>query len=198
MSPMRPPPVVEHAGAAARRPRRRGGAGRVALRHVLALPWLLALLLLAAPAPVAAQQGDEAPPEGAGEEAGVPDIDSILQGEEEVLGGGGYTYDPGGRRDPFRSLLETRNVERRGPRPEGVPGLLIDEIVITGLFDTPGGSVAQVRASDQGKSFLLREGDGLYDGEVVSIGRNEVVFRQVVQDPTALKPFQEVVKKLNP
>jgi hypothetical protein len=25
-----------------------------------------------------------------------------------------------------------------------------------------------------------------------------VVFRQVVQDPTALKPFQEVVKKLNP
>jgi hypothetical protein len=58
--------------------------------------------------------------------------------------------------------------------------------------------VAQVRASDQGKSFLLREGDGLYDGEVVSIGRNEVVFRQVVQDPTALKPFQEVVKKLNP
>lgn len=164
-------------------------------------PWLalLLLVLLASAAPAAAQQdGEEAPPDGAGEEAGVPDIDSILQGEEEVLGGGGYTYDPAGRRDPFRSLLEARNVERRGPRPEGVPGLLIDEIVLTGLFDTPQGWVVQVRAADQGKSFLLREGDALYDGEVVSIGDNEVVFKQVVQDPTALKPFQEVVKKLNP
>lgn len=190
--PPRRPPVVERAGAPAR---------RRALRHGPALPWLalLLVLLLAAPGPAAAQQErDEAPAEGTGEETSVPDIDSILQGEEEILGGGGYTYDPGGRRDPFRSLLETRDVERRGPRPEGVPGLLIDEIVITGLFHTPRGWVAQVRASDQGKSFLLREGDGLYDGEVVSIGRNEVVFRQVVQDPTALKPFQEVVKKLNP
>jgi type IV pilus assembly protein PilP len=186
--------VVERAGATARR----------ALRLGLAPPWLalllLALLLAAAAGPAAAQQERDAAPQDdrAGEETSVPDIDSILQGEEEILGGGGYTYDPGGRRDPFRSLLETRDVERRGPRPEGVPGLLIDEIVITGLFDTPRGWVAQVRASDQGKSFLLREGDGLYDGEVVSIGRNEVVFKQVVQDPTALKPFQEVVKKLNP
>jgi hypothetical protein len=156
------------------------------------------LLLVAVAALPAAAQDAETPPPAEGEEPGVPDIDRILEGEEEILGGGGYTYDPGGRRDPFRSLLETRDVERRGPRPEGVPGLLIDEIVITGLFDTPRGWVAQVRASDQGKSFLLREGDGLYDGEVVSIGRNEVVFKQVVQDPTALKPFQEVVKKLNP
>ena len=27
---------------------------------------------------------------------------------------------------------------------------------------------------------------------------DEVVFKQIVQDPTALKPFREVVKKLNP
>jgi hypothetical protein len=189
-APMRP--AAERAGSAAHRGPGKGGVLPLALLLLLAL-------LLAAPGPAAAQQpGDEAPADDTGEERGVPDIDSILQGEEEILGGGGYTYDPGGRRDPFRSLLETRNVERRGPRPEGVPGLLIDEILITGLFDTPRGWVAQVRASDQGKSFLLREGDGLYDGEVVSIGRNEVVFRQVVQDPTALKPFQEVVKKLNP
>jgi len=33
---------------------------------------------------------------------------------------------------------------------------------------------------------------------VVSINHNEVVFKQVVQDPTALKPFREVVKSLNP
>ena len=166
-----------------------------------ALPAALALALaLAGTVTAAAQQpeADEPLAEERGDETTVPDIDAILEGEEEILGGGGYTYDPGGRRDPFRSLLETRDVERRGPRPEGVPGLLIDEIVVTGLFRTPRGWVVQVRAADQGKSFLLREGDQLYDGEVVSIGRNEVAFKQVVQDPTALKPFQEVVKKLNP
>lgn len=177
---------------------RRPEAERRGARATAAAGWLALLLLVAVAALPAAGQDAEAPPPDEGEERSVPDIDRILEGEEEVLGGGGYTYDPGGRRDPFRSLLETRDVERRGPRPEGVPGLLIDEVVITGLFDTPRGWVAQVRAADQGKSFLIREGDQLYDGEVVSIGRNEVAFKQVVQDPTALKPFQEVVKKLNP
>ena len=33
------------------------------------------------------------------------DIDQILEGEEEVLSGSGFTYDPGNRRDPFKSLL---------------------------------------------------------------------------------------------
>jgi len=171
------------------------------LLRVLGLALLAAALL---PVPAVLAQDEEPPQDDAAAEAeapedgDVPDIEAILEGDEAVLGGGGYTYDPGGRRDPFRSLLEARNVERRGPRPEGVPGLLIDEIVITGLFDTPRGWVAQVRAADQGKSFLIREGDQLYDGEVVSIGHNEVAFKQVVQDPTALKPFQEVVKKLNP
>lgn len=58
--------------------------------------------------------------------------------------------------------------------------------------------MAQVKASNQGKSYLLKEGDQLYDGDVVSITKNEVVFKQIVQDPTALKPFREVVKSLNP
>jgi hypothetical protein len=58
--------------------------------------------------------------------------------------------------------------------------------------------VAQVKAANQAKSYLLKEGDQLYDGDVVSISRAEVVFKQIVQDPTALKPFREVVKNLGP
>ena len=79
-----------------------------------------------------------------------------------------------------------------------MPGLLIDEIDLTGIFRTSKGYVAQVVASNQKKSYLLKEGDQLYDGDVVSINTNEVVFKQIVQDPTALKPFREVVKSLNP
>jgi hypothetical protein len=32
----------------------------------------------------------------------------------------------------------------------------------------------------------------------VSITQNEVVYKQIVNDPTVIKPFREVVKKLSP
>ena len=126
-------------------------------------------------------------------------IDEILAGEEEVLSGEGYSYDPGGRRDPFVSLLQrTQNPDLPAQRPEGVPGLLIDEIDIQGIFQLKGRMFAQVQTSNKEKSYLIQEGDRLYDGEVVSIAANEVVFKQVVNDPSVIKPFREVVKKLNP
>jgi hypothetical protein len=126
-------------------------------------------------------------------------VDEILMDEEAMLAGEGYFYDPGNRRDPFKSLLVARErLEFRGPRPDGIPGLLIDEIDITGIFMTSDGPVAQVASADQDKSYLLRIGDQLYDGDVISISANEAVFKQIVDDPTALKPFREVVKKLNP
>ena len=173
---------------------------------------LVALLVLASWAALAqAQQAQQAqkpapaPPPAAtagGQEplgTDLGDIDQILEGEEEALSGSGFTYDPGNRRDPFKSLLVGQDrPEFRGPRPEGIPGLLIDEVDLTGIFRTSKGFVAQVVAANQKKSYLLKEGDQLYDGDVVSINRNEVVFKQIVQDPTALKPFREVVKSLNP
>src|SRR6476661_8790360 len=74
--------------------------------------------------------------------ADLGNIDEILEGEEEVLSGSGFSYDPGNRRDPFKSLLAAPDrPEIRGPRPEGVPGLLIDEIDLTGIFRTSKGFV---------------------------------------------------------
>lgn len=172
----------------------------------------LAACALAAPAagPLAAAQA----PRGSAAEAaageaqdsgvtepvtGLEDIDEILEGEQEILAGGGYSYDPAGRRDPFKSLLVTfEGPELTGPRPEGIPGLLIDELVLSGIIETPNGFLAQVQAADRQKSYLIRAGDQLYDGDVVSISGNEVIFKQKVNDPTALRPFQEVVKTLNP
>lgn len=167
------------------------------------------LVVAAAWAALAQGQGQQAPPAEPGEkppqegaaasEGELGNIDEILEGEEEVLSGGSFSYDPGNRRDPFKSLLAAPDrPEFRGPRPEGIPGLLIDEIDLTGIFRTSKGYVAQVVAANQKKSYLLKEGDQLYDGDVVSINKNEVVFKQIVQDPTALKPFREVVKSLSP
>jgi len=166
---------------------------------------LVLLAALAVPAGLAAQESAppapppaEAAPADATSQAGAQ-IDEILAGEEAVLAGGAYSYDPGNRRDPFKSLIVGQNRQApRGPLPEGIAGLLIDEIDLTGIFKTSRGFVAQVVAANKGKSYLLREGDQLYDGDVVGIAQNEVVFKQIVNDPTVIKPFREVVKKLSP
>lgn len=150
--------------------------------------------------PVAAQspapEGQGSTATSAGDEQ---TIDQILAGEEEVLSGEGYSYDPAGRRDPFISLLQrTQAKELPQQRPEGIPGLLIDEIEVKGIFNLNGRVFAQVQTSDKDKSYLIRAGDQLYDGEVVSISSGEITFKQVVNDPSVIKPFREVVKKLNP
>lgn len=165
---------------------------------------LLAASLLGAmgPFPLAAQEQEETEPREPEEAAeapatGLDQIDEILLGDMESAGG--YSYDPGGRRDPFKSLLAARERSAaRGPRPEGIPGLLIDEIDLTGIFIMLDGPIAQVQSADKDESHLLRVGDQVFDGDVVSIDSNEVTFRQIVDDPTALKPFREVVKRLNP
>ncbi len=161
--------------------------------------------LVVAPVPVAGQAAEEPGAaaevtETAGEELeGLDDFDLDFEPGAEFAEGGGPVYDPAGRRDPFKSLLAARQrPEAAGPRPEGVPGLLIDEIDVTGIFVTAAGPVAQVRSTEQEKSYLLHEGDQLYDGDVVSITSSELVLKQIVDDPTAIKPFREVVKTLNP
>lgn len=176
-------------------------------------PWwaapAVAAAIVLAPAPAAAQQEGDAPAEPpqveaesefqAGEPSDMDAIDEILEGEMEVLGGAAYSYEPGDRRDPFRSLLvRGESPDERGPRPEGIPGLLIDELRLSGIYRTAQGWVAQVQAAANEKGYLIKEGDQLYDGDVVSVTRDEVVFRQIVRDPAALKPFQEVTKRLNP
>lgn len=127
------------------------------------------------------------------------EIEALLEGEDEMLADSGYLYDPAGRRDPFKSLAAARqSTTLKGPRPEGIPGLLVDEIDLTGIFLTSDGPIAQVQSADQDRSYLIRENQQLYDGVVIQITGSGIVFKQYVDDPTALKPFREVVKKLNP
>ena len=176
---------------------------------------LFVLCLLGPAADVVAQESDDYVPEEAEEAvegqdsggSGLADdvdfgaIDDLLAADEEVLADPGlYTYDPGARRDPFRSLLRRRSTDDDEPkeRPEGKPGLLIDELEIQGIFVLQGGPVAQVEAANSDTSYLLSPGDELWDGDVVRISMEEIVFKQSVRDPTALKPFREVVKKLDP
>ena len=122
--------------------------------------------------------------------------EALLEQDEAALAGRAYSYDPAGRRDPFRSLLVRPEDRARGERPPGIAGMSIDDVVVHGIWKVRSGYVAQVRATDN-KSYLVRAGDLLYDGEVTRVSPNEVVFRQTINDPQSVKPFREVTKQLN-
>ena len=108
-----------------------------------------------------------------------------------------YRYDPQGRRDPFRSLIGPTPTLEPGQRPAGVPGFLIDEMKLQGVFKTKEGLTAMVRGPDN-KGHLIRVGQKVLDGEVIRITPTSVVFRQEVNDPTRIERYREVVKDLAP
>ena len=155
------------------------------MRHLerVLLPALLILGFSAAgqvrPAPAPPPAPSPAPPM-------TPEADLTLPA---------YQYEVGGRRDPFRSLLVRNTAERTRTRPAGLPGVMVDEIELQGTIRTRSGWLAMVRSADN-RSYLLRKGQALFDGEVVEITASEVVFRQNVNDPTNPKPFRDVTKTL--
>lgn len=108
-----------------------------------------------------------------------------------------YRYDPQGRRDPFRSLIGPTPKLEPGQRPAGVPGFLIDEMKLQGIFKTRAGLTAMINGPDN-KGYTIKVGDKVLDGEVVRITATSVVFRQEVNDPTRIERYREVVKDLSP
>ena len=108
-----------------------------------------------------------------------------------------YRYDPQGRRDPFRSLIGPTPKLEPGQRPAGVPGFLIDEMKLQGIFKTRAGMTAMINGPDN-KGYTIKVGDKVLDGEVVRITPTSVVFRQEVNDPTRIERYREVVKDLSP
>ena len=106
-----------------------------------------------------------------------------------------YSYEVGGRRDPFRSLLVRNPSEKERIRPPGLAGVMVEELELQGTIRVRQAWVAMMRGPDN-KSHLIRKGTTLFDGEVLDVSATEITFRQNVNDPTNPKPFREVVKTL--
>ncbi|HEX6851609.1 MAG TPA: hypothetical protein VF139_09395 [Candidatus Polarisedimenticolaceae bacterium] len=177
-----------------------------------AMFWAAAVVLTLAAAattpafPQGATPGASAPeqqgqaPSSETQKEGQQTVETILRQQEELLSGQRFSYDPGGRRDPFRSLTDEISARKKGPRPRGVAGMLVSEIDLTGIVrDAQGGNVAVFIGSDN-KGYFLRAGDEVYDGTVLAIdpASGSVTFRQQVDDPRLIKPYRDVVKRLTP
>lgn len=149
-------------------------AAVLAVVAAMAVPWPAIAQAAVPPGPPAAAAAPPAP--------------------ETDPGGATYAYEIRGRRDPFRSLLIRKQTERTGLT--GIAGMLVDELELQGTVRTRQGWIAMMRGADN-RSYLVKRGTTIFDGEVTEIGASQVTFRQNVNDPTSPKPFRDVVKSLS-
>ena len=98
------------------------------------------------------------------------------------------------RRDPFVSPVVNRAMVGSGCST-GKRCLAIDQIALKGVVRSDGGMIAVVvNALD--KAYFLRENDPVFNGYVVKITGDSVIFKETVQDKIG-KPFiREVTKKI--
>ena len=111
-----------------------------------------------------------------------------------------FQYDAEGRRDPFLDLVNRGTDAVRGAnpsarRPDGVPGLETNSIVVRGVMQSRGAWLAMVAGAD-GKVHTVRAGDKLFDGVIRTITAQAVVILQEVNDPLSLDKQREVRKFL--
>jgi len=145
----------------------------------------------------------QAPAAAATENPATPAAKSPLDVETDA---GGYTYNPGGRRDPFVSLQKPVAADR-GPksRKPGMEGFLIQEIALKGIVRTGGGGTGvaakpgfiAVFLGTDGKSYFVTNGQRLFDGVITAVEAGSVSFLQEVTDPLSPVKSREVKKSLN-
>jgi type IV pilus assembly protein PilP len=149
---------------------------------------LIGVLLIAAPPPAPAQGG--AAGQASREATPATPPPPSLQG---------YIYNPAGRRDPFVPLVQ-RGTDARGAvinRPEGLPGVAVSEVAIKGIVQSRGAFIAMLQAPDN-KTYIVRNGDRLFDATVKAVTADAVVFLQQVNDPVSLIKVREIRRPLRP
>ena len=107
-----------------------------------------------------------------------------------------YTYDPGGRRDPFVNLLIGIKVKNTAPKG----ALTVADAKVVGITMGKNGYTAIIVGADN-KARFMKEGDKLYDGQIITIEKDRVVFRQDFTEENPAAPglrSKEVEKRLNP
>jgi len=162
----------------------------------------LVAVLLALAGTVLAQQAPAVPPAASDDaqtdpNAGTDPLSSELTDPIELTEGTGFTYESGGRRDPFVSLALGINVLAPDIRPPGLQGMLIQEVSLRGIVKTQDGYIAMIQGTDN-KSYFAKSSERLYDGHIQDITDDKVVFRQEIRDPLRIEQFQEVEKTLHP
>ena len=103
-------------------------------------------------------------------------------------------YSAAGRRDPFISPVVAHTASGSGCA-SGKRCLAVDQIILTGIVKSETGMIAVV-VNSMNKAYFLRENDPVFNGYVVKITGDSVIFNETFQDKLG-KPFtREVTKKI--
>ena len=68
-------------------------------------------------------------------------------------------------------------MNRQQPAPKPTTALLLTEVQVTGIFRTPRGYAAMVEATPIKLSYVIYPGEMFYDGQLVAIEEDRLVFR---------------------
>jgi Tfp pilus assembly protein PilP len=99
------------------------------------------------------------------------------------------------KRDPFTSPI--REQATAGPAcTTGKKCLAINSIVLRGTVKSQAGMIAVVESSTRRISYFLRENDPVFNGYVVKITGDTVVFRENVMDRLGKQSTRDVVMKV--
>lgn len=99
------------------------------------------------------------------------------------------------RRDPFVSPVVSHSMTGSGCNT-GKRCLAIDQIALKGVVRSDVGMIAVV-VNAVNKAYFLRENDPVFNGYVVKITGDSIIFKESIQDKLG-KPFErEVTKKIN-
>lgn len=84
------------------------------------------------------------------------------------------------RIDYYKRLRETAAASGQ-PIPKVTSVLTLDEMAVTGIFRTPRGYAAMVEAMPIKLSYTIYPGEKFFDGQLVAVEENRLVFRRVTK-----------------
>lgn len=101
------------------------------------------------------------------------------------------------RRDPFLNPVKMRNdaMSKTVACSTGARCLMVDQVTLKGIVKTQQGMIAMVENSAK-KQYNLREKDPVYNGFVLKITGDSVVFKENATDPSGRPMTREVVKRV--
>jgi len=98
------------------------------------------------------------------------------------------------RRDPFVSPVVNRSMIGSGCST-GKRCLAIDQINLKGVVKADSGMIAVV-VNSLNKAYFLRENDPVFNGFVVKITGDSIIFKETIQDHLGKSMTREVTKKI--
>ncbi|MGH9493139.1 MAG: hypothetical protein ACRD2K_06535 [Terriglobales bacterium] len=103
---------------------------------------------------------------------------------------------PSGKRDPFISLAVVRAQQLGATCGTGKRCLVIDQIELKGVVKTPNGMIAMVENPAK-KAYFLRQNDPVFNGYVVKITGDSVIFKENSVDNQGRTQTRDVVKRVS-